>query len=239
MKEQRADEDERGIADCRLQRANSKIAALETQTANRRLPNARALRWWYLFVVLGAAIIVAAFQLDDAVRIWLMQHRHPAIQRAMQIVSRAGDWPGHVALGLVLLAIAWWRGRREWTRIFVAMLIACAIAGIAARVVKIGTGRARPTVRAEQAWSGPRLAEKYHAFPSGHTAASAAFFGVVAFRRPRIGGPLLIIPAVIAASRMYVGAHYLSDVVCAYLLGLICAFFVARAIDNRKPRIEN
>ena len=157
----------------------------------------------------------------------------------MQSISRAGDWPAHVALGLILVGIAWSRGNRDWTRVFLAMLIACAVAGAAARVVKIGTGRARPSVQSEHTWSGPRWAEKYHAFPSGHTTASAAFFGVLAVRRPRIGVPLLLIPALIAASRICVAAHYLSDVVCAYLLGLICAWFVARAIEHRKSKIEN
>ncbi|MFL6527485.1 MAG: phosphatase PAP2 family protein [Chthoniobacterales bacterium] len=209
---------------------------METQTGNRRLPNPRALRWWYLFVFVGAALIVAAFQLDQAARLWVTEHRTPEILRIMQFISRAGDWPAHVALGLFLFGIAWWRGKRDWMRIFLAMLIACAIAGAVARVVKIGTGRARPSVQTEQTWSGPRLAEKYHAFPSGHTAASAAFFGVLAFRRPRVGLPLLLIPALIAASRMYVAAHYLSDVVCACLLGLICAWFVARAIELRQSK---
>jgi undecaprenyl-diphosphatase len=157
----------------------------------------------------------------------------------MQFISRAGDWPAHVALGLVLLGVTWWRGKREWMRILLAMLIACAIAGAVARVMKIGTGRARPSVQTEHVWSGPRFSEKYHAFPSGHTAASAAFFGVLAFRRPRAGVPLMLIPALIAASRMYVAAHYLSDVVCACLLGLICACFDTRVIENRKSETEN
>ncbi|MFL6584952.1 MAG: phosphatase PAP2 family protein [Chthoniobacterales bacterium] len=195
---------------------------------NRRLPNPRALRGWYFFAFVGAAAIVAAFQLDETVRLWLLQHRDPGFHRVMRLVSDIGDWPAHVVVGLSLAAFAWWRGRREWVRIFLAMLIACAVAGVVARVVKVGTGRARPSVRAEQSWSGPRWSEKYHAFPSGHTAASAAFFGVLAFKRPRIGLPLLLIPTVIAVSRMYVAAHYLSDVACAFLVGLACAWFVSR-----------
>jgi undecaprenyl-diphosphatase len=238
VEEQRAGKDERGIASCSLQTANSKIGALETQTRNRRLPDARGLRWWYVFVVVSAAAIVAAFRFDDAARIWLLQHRTSGVQSFMQIISRVGDWPAHVALGVLLLRIAWWRGRREWMRVCIAMLIACAVAGVAARAMKITTGRPRPSVEVVHAWNGPAWSEKYHAFPSGHTAASAAFFGVLAFRRPRIGAPLLLIPAIIALSRMYVAAHYLSDVVCAYLLGLICAWLVARAIEHRRFRTD-
>ena len=193
------------------------------------------MRWWYLFVFAAAVAIVASFRLDEVVRLWMMQHRDPGVRRVMENVSRIGDWPAHVALGAALVAIAWWRGKGAWMRVFVAMLIACALAGLVARVAKIGAGRARPSVQTAEPWNGPRLAEKYHAFPSGHTAASAAFFGLLAFRKPLIGAPLLLIPALIAFSRMYVAAHYFSDVVCAFILGLACAWIVSRWLRSAPP----
>lgn len=143
-------------------------------------------------------------------------------------VSRFGDWPSHVAVGVILLAAAFVRRNQRWQRIAIAMLLACALSGVVARAIKIGAGRARPSTHSALQWNGPAFAEKFHAFPSGHTAASAALFGVVAFVRPRLGVPLLIIPAVIAASRMYVAAHFLSDVICAFLLGLACAWVALR-----------
>jgi len=152
----------------------------------------------------------------------------------MQVVSRFGDWPEHVAVGVCLLGFAWWRGKRRWARVFLAMLVACALAGAAARVIKVTAGRARPSVKTEMTWSGPRLSEKYHAFPSGHTASSAAFFLVLVIASWRIGLPTLIIPLLIGFSRMYVAAHYLSDVVFALILGAICAFITARFILLRR-----
>jgi membrane-associated phospholipid phosphatase len=146
----------------------------------------------------------------------------------MRRVSRFGDWPEHAALGIILAAIAWWRGNKKWTRIFLAMLVACTLAGAAARVIKIATGRARPSVRTEDVWNGPRLVEKYESFPSGHTASSTAFFAVLLFVNWRIGLACLPIPLLIAFSRMYVGAHYLSDVVFAAILAVVCAAIVAR-----------
>jgi membrane-associated phospholipid phosphatase len=155
----------------------------------------------------------------------------------MQNVSRFGDWPEHVVLGLVLAGLAWWRGNKKWTRVFLSMLIACAIAGAAARVIKITTGRARPSVKTEESWNGPRLSEKFHAFPSGHTAASTAFFGVLFFASWRVGLACLLIPLLIGASRMYVAAHYLSDVVFAAVLGFLVAYLVARwlLVEIRNP----
>ena len=158
----------------------------------------------------------------------------------MQGVSRFGDWPEHVTLGLVLLALAYWRRSKKWMRIVAAMIVACAVAGAAARVIKISTGRARPNVQTEAVWNGPKLSARYNAFPSGHTAASTAFFATLALACWRIGAPLLVIPILIAFSRMYVAAHYLSDVVCAALIGLGVACVVARWIPAiiRNPQSE-
>ncbi len=161
----------------------------------------------------------------------------------MRAVSRFGDWPEHVLLGVLIIVIAWLSGSRRWVRLGLTMIIACALAGIATRGVKIATGRARPSVKVELGWHGPRLSSKYNSFPSGHTAATTAFFGVLLFVRPRLGLCLLPIPLLIAASRMYVAAHFLSDVVVAAILGLFCAWVCARLmpepIRNQKSAISN
>src|SRR5262249_43352195 len=157
----------------------------------------------------------------------------------MQNVSRFGDWPSHVALGLLLLRIAWCRGSKKWPRIFLSMVLAMAVAGIAGTVIKRTVPRARPSVKSELRWGGPRFSTKYHAFPSGHVAASTAFFGVLVFTRRRIGLVCLPIPILIGFSRMYLGAHYLSDVVCAAILGIVCALLVVhfflRKIRDSEP----
>jgi membrane-associated phospholipid phosphatase len=190
---------------------------------------------WLVIVTVGALIVLGCFFLDDATRSWMTQNQSAGLHTFMRAVSRYGDWPEHVALGVILLAIAWSRGNKLWMRTFAAMIIACALAGIGARAMKIATGRARPNVQTEASWNGPRLSARFNAFPSGHTAASTAFFATLIFAGWRIGAPLLLIPMLIAFSRMYVAAHYLSDVVCAALLGLLVAWLVARRI----PPIEN
>jgi len=113
-------------------------------------------------------------------------------------------------------------------RIVMAMILACALAGIAARVVKIATGRPRPAAETTATWNGPSLKSRFNAFPSGHTAASAAFFATLALASWRIGAACLLIPLLIAFSRMYVAAHYLSDVVAGAVIGLLAAYFVVR-----------
>jgi undecaprenyl-diphosphatase len=199
--------------------------------------------YWLIGIVIAAVAVAAAFYFDDTVWHFIMQHQSRAVRSFMHNVSRFGDWPSHVALGLLLLGIAWWRGSKKWTRIFLSMLLAMAIAGIAGHVIKRTVPRARPSVKSELRWGGPRFSTKYHAFPSGHVAASTAFFGVLFFVRRRVGLAFLPIPILIGFSRMYIGAHYLSDVVCAAVLGIFCAALVAHfllpQIENRQSRIKN
>ena len=202
----------------------------------------RSVFYWTLGVLIAAIAIAASFYFDDVVRDFIAQHQNPGMRDFMRNVSRFGDWPEHFALGLILAAVAWWRGNKKWTRIFLSMLIALSIAGLAGRAIKVTTGRARPSVKSEQAWNGPRLSSKYHAFPSGHVVASTAFFAVLTFASWRIGLTCLVIPILIGFSRIYGGAHYLSDVICAAVLGMLCAILVARfflKIGNQQSAIEN
>lgn len=185
-----------------------------------------ALYYWLVGLVIAVVAIVMAFHFDPDVAQFMAGHQTPGMRNFMRNVSRFGDWWSHFLVGLACAGLAWQRGNKKWTRISLAMLIALSIAGVAGRVIKVSTGRARPSVKVEQGWNGPRLSSKYHAFPSGHVVASTAFFAVLAFANWRIGLPCFAITGLIAISRLYGGAHYLSDVVCAALLGILSAILV-------------
>jgi membrane-associated phospholipid phosphatase len=206
---------------------DSKIAPRERQTGNFAVTKKN---WIHLlfFVVIAAVALICAFYFDASIQHWIAHHQNRTVKIFMRNVSRWGDWPEHAVLGLILLGVAYFRSNKKWTRVFATMLVACLLAGASARIIKITTGRARPSVRTESLWNGPRFSSKYHAFPSGHTAASTAFFGTLLFVSWRLGLALLSIPLLIAFSRMYVGAHYFSDVVLAAILGIMCAFLAVK-----------
>jgi membrane-associated phospholipid phosphatase len=186
--------------------------------------------YWLIGAVIVAAAVGAAFYFDDIVWTLLRQHQNRGLYHFMRNVSRFGDWPSHVALGLLLLGTAWIRGSRKWSRVFLAMLLAMALAGLVGNVIKRTVPRARPSVHSDARWGGPRFSSKYHSFPSGHVGASTAFFAVLILARWRVGLACLAIPILIGFSRMYLGAHYLSDVVCAAVLGLLCALLVGNLL---------
>ncbi len=198
--------------------------------------------YWLIGIVIAATAIAVSFHFDDSVRDFMMQHQNPAVRNFMRYVSLFGDWPLHAAVGLVLLGLAWRRGSEEWTRIFLAMLLAMMLAGVVGTVIKHTVPRARPSVYTDTRWGGPRFNSKYESFPSGHVGASTAFFGVLLIARRRVGLACLPIPVLIGFSRMYIGAHYLSDVVCAAVSGTLCSLLVGHflflQIRNRHLKFE-
>ena len=204
------------------------MPAVETQTGISTVTARRPLLWWLLFGAVAVLVMAASFQLDAAVQSWMTAHRTPGLRHAMRWVSYVGDWVGHVVAALLAAAIAYRRGNRRWVRICVAMIIALAVAGVVTRVVKVAAGRSRPAVEIDAGFNGPRFTAKYHAFPSGHTASSVAYFGVLAFVNLRLFAALLPIPLLIGFSRLYLGSHHFSDVIAGALLGVAIAVLIAR-----------
>jgi undecaprenyl-diphosphatase len=207
--------------------------------------NSKPLPWrWLIALGIVSLLLVCSFWFDDSLQEFFKHHRDRGTWIAMRRTSWFGDWPAHVAVGLLLAAVAWLRGNNKWMRIFLSMLLACALAGVATRVIKVAVGRARPAMGATEEWKGPTFYSRSQAFPSGHTASSIAFFAVLFFANRRLALICVPIPVLIAVSRVYTAQHYLSDIVAAAILGVICALVVTRTpifpqIENRQSKIEN
>lgn len=77
-------------------------------------------------------------------------------------------------------------------------------------------------------------------FPSGHSTCSMAGAVPMFCGLPRkIGVPALILAVLICLSRLYVGVHYPTDVLCGALVGVlagICALWITR--EKKKPLVR-
>ncbi len=72
-------------------------------------------------------------------------------------------------------------------------------------------------------------------FPSGHSTSSIAASFVMYRELPRsMGLPALILAVVICLSRLYVGVHYPSDVLCGAAVGLLSAVCVMYFTKHRE-----
>jgi membrane protein DedA with SNARE-associated domain len=92
----------------------------------------------------------------------------------------------------------------------------------------------------------PLVQESIHtgSFPSGHVTLSTALFGflavIIAFHLPPSRRALpywltTILVAAIAFSRVYLGAHWFTDILAGIFLGLICILLVTLSYRRRTP----
>ncbi len=138
------------------------------------------------------------------------------------------------ALCLVAANLTDWRNLSRQGRMFVynwtcfAFLVLCAVglSGLAVNVLKYGIGRARPLyfdsfgVLSLHPFA---MDARFAGFPSGHATTMGAVFGVLLLLFPRRWYIALAVTACIASTRVFVGAHYPSDTVAGFGLGLAFA----------------
>lgn len=158
---------------------------------------------------------------DSPVAAWLVGHRTGWLTAVMQGITMLGS--GWVTIPLLVLAglVLTRRGHR-WST---AILLVQVAAGTSLLVtsIKLLTTRTRPDI-ADLLTAAPG-----YAFPSEHSAQAVATYGVIAYlltlRLRRWGlrvsswAVAVLVMALIGFSRLYLGAHWLTDVLGGYALG--------------------
>jgi undecaprenyl-diphosphatase len=219
--------------------------------AARRLPHVGAAAALAVFCLLATAVYAGGipyFSWDLAVSRAVQAAPWPTgFETLMRGVSLPGD--DVLASGLVVVGVCvglvFCRGRRE-----AVVLGLLAGTGFALKAIfKLGIGRPRPTPELVHVISHPGD----FSFPSGHTVHYVVFLGFLWFLtfalvRPRVfRWPLLTLLGalvlLVGLSRVYLGAHWASDVLGGYLLGgsllttAICGYrgWSRRAAPQVKP----
>jgi membrane-associated phospholipid phosphatase len=226
---------------------------METHQMNESGRKSNAVSPIFFLVLLIAGILVCglSFFLDEAVTGWVKLHDVRSLKEFARFLSAYGDWPQLMVFGAAGLGIALFTRNRALTKLLVCMMISSSIAGALVNTVRLTSGRARPNnTEAIQEWNGLwhgrqflLFNNKYHAFPSGHSAAASAFFGVPLFARCAYGRWTFLIAIAIAWSRVYLNVHYLSDVLVGLFLGTLTAYIVwvssPTAAGNGQGRVRS
>jgi len=189
-----------------------------TSTRGRGLLAAILLSF-LVFVALAASAAQGGFlQVDHDARALLQITRQALLDEPMRLVSRLGDSSGLIPLIGLGVGCLWWR-HRAWALALPALMIGT---GVLQFVSKWAVDRPRPNL---QEWG----------FPSGHVLSVVVFFGLMMYllclpARGRIrrwlGGALCGGAVVcVAFSRVYLEAHWVSDVAGGFTLGLAYLLF--------------
>ncbi|MFQ5643192.1 MAG: phosphatase PAP2 family protein [Thiogranum sp.] len=150
---------------------------------------------------------------------WLQSLRSPLGDRLMIITTEIGDGPVlygfTLVLSLVLLARKRWRAAVHW-------LLTVVIVGLLTNALKHYTAVPRPPLLDNALMN--------YAFPSGHASLSVAVFGFLAVllaRELRSSwhwipySVAVFLVVAISFSRLYLGVHWLSDILAGWSLGLM------------------
>lgn len=137
----------------------------------------------------------------------------------MICATRGGDGWLWYALGLVLLLFG---GEQRFLAVGAAALAAAVGIALFLKLKKI-TGRKRPCALEPHCWA-TLLPPDQFSFPSGHTiTAFAVALSLMRFY-PDLAVGLLFCALSVAASRVLLGMHFLSDVVAGAAIGTLLAF---------------
>jgi membrane-associated phospholipid phosphatase len=188
--------------------------------------------WTFGLLAEGVTTDDPIVRTDDRLARWLHENGTPWLTDTFRVVTVFGNFL--VLLPVTIAATAWLAATRRRADLTVVVLAAVG-AEVLMLAMKAGFQRERPF------FPDPLATESSYSFPSGHAMVSLAIYGAVAFviarrrgswrQRVMILGAAAVLAGLIGFSRLYLGVHYLSDVLAGFSAGLawlvLCVLAVA------------
>jgi membrane-associated phospholipid phosphatase len=182
---------------------------------------------------------------DAATMSWFAAHRSQEFNSAASVITALGSPGATAAAGLICGAVFSWQARSLIPgAVVVGTVGSAALAEIALKTV-VG----RPWSPAELQLLNAHLAPPGHSFPSGHVAGTGALLGIIAVYLGRghsrtahawLAGSVLAGVLAVAITRLYLEAHWLTDVIGgAILAGVFVSLGAAlMPVMNSAPDLE-
>ena len=189
-------------------------------------------------IVLGVLVAMirsnsGVVNVDIGVTRWAAAHATSTSLRVFGWLTQLGGTIGIIVVAFATIAYAM-RARGRWS---IALFVVLVVGGesLLASLIKITVGRVRPDLAPFHVLSGA-------SFPSGHATAAAATWAVVALvlgrgtsprTRAILAGAAAGIAVAVACTRVFLGAHWTSDVIGGLILGWVWFGVCAVAFGGR------
>ena len=172
---------------------------------------------------------------DEPIQRWVEAHRSTTLDTVFLTLSRCGATVTVLALG-TLAAIVTWRRCRA---VGVALLVATFSRPLLEFTLKALVDRQRPDLHRLVVGTGP-------SFPSGHVMAAVALYGLLPLvvslytRRRGLWWATVVFSGAmvvgIAASRVYLGVHWFSDVIGGLVVGTFFLLGIEHVVVRQHAR---
>ncbi len=168
-------------------------------------------------------------QLDSDILVFIQEHiRNASLSKFFIPVTHLGDW-GLITILAIILLLMTPKHRRTGFMCILGLLLDALLINL---IIKPAVGRMRPYDVIENFMAIVPLFED-KSFPSGHTAAAFVVAVIIYKTMPkRYGIFALILACLIGISRMYVGVHYPTDVLCAAIIGSLMGLLTVKIYSS-------
>lgn len=156
--------------------------------------------------------------LDTKVFIWINLKQGCHYHRLIRNISRSGDGPTYLIIGLIILLFEHQSGLHFFITSVAAFVLNVSLYLIMKNTIK----RDRPQQKLRGFQSLIEPSDKF-SFPSGHTAAAFVFAIMISQFYPAMTMVVCIWALLIGVSRVLLGVHYPGDIIAGALLGSTCA----------------
>jgi len=182
--------------------------------------------------IIHYSILDTIQKLDETFLENLASCRTPVLDIIFRIITHLGDYGGIWVFTAAALII-WKQTRHKAAN----MVLGMAVTGIVVNfILKIIINRSRPheiIAGFSTLISPPADAS----FPSGHAAlAFASAYGIYRILGARCGIPAYILAVIVAFSRLWVGAHFPSDVIFGAAIGVVCAVLSWKRLEKLRRK---
>lgn len=131
---------------------------------------------------------------------------------------------------LITTLFLWEEHKRKW---ILPLWVSFGISAIIGFILKITIQRQRPFQQGLISLL-PGLSETGFAFPSSHALIAFCAIPILSEKYPKLKKVWIVIAVIIALSRVYLGFHFLSDVIAGAFIGYLIGFMVVKLEKEHK-----